>query len=148
MNKAKTIIVPILSALIFLLILIACEDNSPAKTEDDLGLVGSWEVTKMSSEYQGETVTYTESQLDSIGLIWTLDIEEPGTVVQTTNMSSPIVSMPGTWKTSGNKLTLNLTAPNGEVGEMVYQYAIDGNILKLNWKMPVGTELYAEFTKQ
>ncbi|MBL7095859.1 hypothetical protein ISS22_18075, partial [candidate division KSB1 bacterium] len=105
-------------------------------------------VSLMGYEHQAETITYTESQLDSMGIIWTLKFEEDGTAEQTTNMSAPLVTFPGTWSTSGNKLTLELTATTGEVGTMTYEYAIDGNILKLNWDMPTGAKLYAELTKQ
>ena len=56
--------------------------------------------------------------------------------------------MPGTWSTSANQLTMILTGPTGESATLVYEYAIDGNLLKLNWEIPAGTKFYAEFTKQ
>jgi hypothetical protein len=31
---------------------------------------------------------------------------------------------------------------------MVYEYVIDGNLLKLNWEIPAGTKFNAEFTRQ
>ncbi len=63
-------------------------------------------------------------------------------------MSGPLVTMPGTWSTSANQLTTILTGPTGGTGTVVYEYAIDGNILELNWQIPAGSEFYAEFTKQ
>jgi hypothetical protein len=54
----------------------------------------------------------------------------------------------GTWEASANQLTMNLTGPGGEDGTMVYDYAIDGNILKLIWSIPSGTKFYTEFTRQ
>lgn len=139
---------------IFLVVVISfligsCKNNpSEPKIQYDPDLVGSWKIATMSSQYEGETVTYTESQLDSIGLIWTLDIEKDGRVVQTTNMSSPVVEMPGTWKTSGAKLTLNLQAPNGEIGEMVYDYVVHEDVLEFRWSLSSGVDFYAEFTRQ
>ncbi len=122
--------------------------ESPTEPKSDMALVGNWKLTKMSSEYQGETETLTESQLDSMGMVWTFKIENDGTIDQTTNISGPIVTMPGTWSTSTNQLTMSLTGPSGEIGTLVYEYVIDGNILKLNWELPAGTKFYAEFTKQ
>ncbi len=113
-----------------------------------MALAGNWKLTKMSSEYQGETETFTESQLDSLGLVWTYKIEDDGTIEQTTNISGTLITMQGTWETSANKLTLILTGPTGGSGTLVYEYLIDGNILKLNWDIPAGTKFYAEFTKQ
>ena len=63
-------------------------------------------------------------------------------------MSGPLVTMPGTWSTSSNQLTMILIGPSGEPGTLVYEYEIDDNILKLDWELSGGTKLYAEFTKQ
>ncbi len=41
----------------------------------------------MSSEYQGVTDILTESQIDSMGLVWTLKMDDDGIIEQTTNMS-------------------------------------------------------------
>jgi hypothetical protein len=60
-----------------------------------MSLVGTWDVIKMSSEYQGKTTTFTKSQLDSIGLVYILKFEENGSVELTTNKSRPLVTFPG-----------------------------------------------------
>ncbi len=148
MNTQKTLFFALLCLLLLTLFFSGCDKDSPTKPKDDMDLVGIWDVSLMSSEYQGETTTFTESQLDSMGLIWTLKFEENGTMEQATTMSGPLATFPGTWNTSGNELTMVLTAPTGEAGTITYEYAIDENILKLNWEMPTGTKLYAEFTKQ
>ncbi len=141
----------VLGILVFIFALLSggcSKDENPTEAKNDLALVGYWELTKMSSEYQGVTDTLTESQIDSMGLVWTLKIEDDGTIEQTTNMSGPLVTMPGTWSTSANQLTTILTGPTGGTGTVVYEYAIDGNILKLNWEIPAGPKFYAEFIKQ
>ncbi|MBC8186025.1 lipocalin family protein [candidate division KSB1 bacterium] len=148
MNNQKIIFVACLCFLLFTLFFSACEKDSPTKPKDDMSLVGTWDVSLMGYEHQAETITYTESQLDSMGIIWTLKFEEDGTAEQTTNMSGPLVTFPGTWSTSGENLTMILTATSGETATLVYKYAIDGNILKINWSIPAGTEFEAEFTKQ
>jgi len=148
MNIQKTLFFALICLLLLNLFFSGCEKDNPIKPKDDMNLVGTWDLSKMSSEYQGETTAFTESQLDSMGLIWTLKFEEDGTMEQATTMSGPLATFPGTWSTSGNKLTMVLTATTGEAGTITYEYAIDGNILKLNWSMPTGAKLNAEFTKQ
>jgi hypothetical protein len=149
MNNLRSILVAILCMVLCSLISQGCnKDESSSEPAGDMKLAGTWKVTKTSSEYQGETETYTESQLDSIGLVWTFKIKDDGTVEQTTNLSGPLITLSGTWKTTATQLTMILTGPTGNPGTLIYEYAIDGNLLKLNWTMPNGTRFSAEFTKQ
>ena len=149
MSSFRVIKVAILFALFFALLSGGCNnDDNPTEANSDPPLAGVWEVTKMSSEYQGVIETLTESQLDSMGFVWTFNIKNDSTIEQTTNMSGPLLTMPGTWSTSANQLTMILTGPTGESATLVYEYAIDGNLLKLNWEIPAGPKFYAEFTKQ
>jgi hypothetical protein len=106
----------VLGILVFIFALLSggcSKDENPTEAKNDLALVGYWELTEMSSEDQGVIDTLTESQIDSMGLVWTLKIEDDGTIEQTTNMSGPLVTMPGTWSTSANQLTTILTGPTG-----------------------------------
>jgi hypothetical protein len=96
----------------------------------------------------GEVETLTESQLDSLGIVWTLVIQDDGTAEQITNLSGPMITMPGTWETSANHLTLELIGPSGDPTTMVYDYDIDGEILALEGTIGIDTENYAEFTRQ
>ena len=41
-----------------------------------------------------------------------------------------------------------LTHSSGGTGTLVYDYVIDGNILKLNWEIQSWAKYEAEFTKQ
>jgi hypothetical protein len=149
MNELLVIKVAILPVLFFSFLLEGChKDESSEGLENDMALVGNWKLTKMISEYQGETETFTESQLDSMDFIWNLKMKNDGTAEQTTNISGPTVTMPGTWSSSANQLTMVLSTPSGESGTMVYEYVIDGNLLKLNWEIPAGTKFNAEFTRQ
>ena len=149
MNNIQAIKTAILLICFISLFSGGCDkDKDSENIKSDMTLVGTWKLTKMVSEYQGETETFTESQLDSMGLIWNLKIENDGTAEQITNISGPTLTMPGTWSTTANQLTLVLMTPSGESGKMVYEYLIDGNILILNWEIPAGTKFNAEFTKQ
>jgi len=134
-----------------IILLLTCSKDSKTSTgpEHDMSLVGTWELTRTISEYQGESETLTESQLDSMGLIWAYKIEDDGTIELTTNLDGTLITLSGTWSTSANQLTMMLTGPSGESPTpIVYEYVIDGNILKLNWELPSGVKIYAEFTKQ
>jgi len=130
------------------IILSGCKDNkNPAGPDKENPLAGTWMISHMRTEYQGNIETFTKAQLDSMGLIWSLSFEDD-VVEQTTNISGPIVIIPGTWETSDEQLTLTLTGPTSGISTLIYEYSIDGNILKLNWQLPAGTKFYAEFSKQ
>ena len=149
MKNFRPVKVAVLLMALFYLFTSSCDkDESTAGPTSDATLVGIWKVTRTIWEYQGETGTYTENQLDSLGLVWTFNIKVDGTMEQTTNISGPLVTFQGTWVASANQLTMNLTGPGGEEGTMVYDYVIDGNILKLIWSIPSGTKFYTEFTRQ
>ena len=124
------------------------KSENPTEPQIDKALVGNWKLTEMSSEIEGVVETFTESLLDSMGLVWTLKMEDDGSIVQITNISGILETMPGTWKTSSNQLTLTLNSPGGGKSTIVYDYVIDGNILKLNWDLTAGTKFYSEFTRQ
>ena len=147
MDIIKTIIVVIV-CVAFSILFYACDDKNPTKPENPAPLAGTWDIIKMSSEYEGETVSYNASQLDSVGLIWTLKFEENGTMEQTTNMSGTVVTFPGIWAETGNELTMKLTGHTGEESTIIYEFVIEGYILKLNWAIPAGTKFYAEFERQ
>ena len=148
MNNLRLVNVVILCMVLFSFLSVGCDkDKSPTKPSNDMALVGTWKLTKLSWTNPGSSGTYTESQLDSMGIVWTFKIEDDGTVEWTSNISGTLVTMPGTWSTSANQLTMTLKGPNDEVGSITFKYAIEGNKLKLDWEMH-GTKNYAEFTKQ
>jgi hypothetical protein len=134
--------------MILLFFLLCCKKEESQADENDMRLVGQWEITRMTTIYLGETEITTESQLDSIGIVWRYEFDNDNTVKLTTNISGPIVTMPGTWSTSLDQLTLILTDPTGSPATLIYEYFIGGNILKLDWEIPSGTKYFGEFTKQ
>ena len=83
-----------------------------------------------------------------MGMVWTFRFEGDGSMEQVTNIGGPLITMPGTWNTSTDQLTMTLTGPTGGQGQMAYQYSIDENILELIWSLPAGPDFVAEFTKQ
>lgn len=134
--------------LLFLGLLILSCSKSSTKVEDSPVLTGTWDISKMTWSDGGTVGTYTQSQLESLGLIWTLKFEENGSALQTTNLSGDLINMPGSWETDSGTLKLILTAPTGETGIMEYEYVLLENLLKLNWQFPAGTTYGAEFSRQ
>jgi len=124
------------------------EDEGPAEPKKEPDVVGIWALSKMHSEYEGGAETLSQSQIDSMGVIWILKMNSNGTAEQTTNISGATMTMPGTWKTEGDKLTLVLIGPTGEPGTLEFDYVIEGNTLKLDWSIQAGTKYNAEFTRQ
>ena len=132
--------------LFFLVFLFSCSDNS-TEPEEISPLVGTWDLSKMTSILEGVAETYDATQLEEMNLIWTLKFQEDHTAEQITNISGPLLTVPGTWSTSENQLTLVYEGPTGSTGTMIYDYTLDENILELNWQLPAGAEFIAEFTK-
>jgi len=124
------------------------DDDNPTGSQHDMALVGEWDLTNMISYVEGDTVIYNEALIDSMNMIWTLIMEDDGSIEQITNISGPLLTMPGTWETSANQLSLALTGPTGGVSTLVYDYAVDENVMTLDWQLSAGTEFSAEFTKQ
>ena len=148
MNKLRTIILTGICMMLLSVFSESCKKEDDPQPTNDMALVGNWDISKMTSEFQGVTEVLTQHQLDSIGLIWTFKIKNDDTIEQITNMDGSLVTMPGTWSTSSNQLTMILTASSGGSGTLVYDYVINGNILKLNWELQSGTKFESEFTKQ
>ena len=145
LNKIKLVLLCLSSFLVFF---ISCEKDNPTEPNENANIIGIWEISKVTTVYQGETVIYSKEEIEVMGLIWTLTFKADNTMEQTTNISGPLVTFPGTWSTSEGNLTMILTPTSGETASIVYEYGINDNILQLNWCMPNGTELEAEFTKQ
>ena len=138
---------PIFYLLFSSSLLLFCNKN-PAETGESSTLPGTWSLSKITSIYEGITDTITQSQLDSIGLIWTLIFKKNGSAEQLTNISRDLINMQGTWETKNSKLILIFIAHSGETGTMEYEYVLSDDFLNLNWQLQAGVEFDAVFTKQ
>jgi hypothetical protein len=123
-----------------------CKETDEPENET---LTGKWKLSKMSWENQSESGLYSQKQLDSIGVIWEFEFFSDGKITQTTNLSGPLVTFPGTWSVAGNQLTLTLTNPydNNSTGILNYDFSVSETTLKLNWTISGGTKYVAEFNK-
>ena len=149
MNNYKLAVTVLTFIILSSLFTVSCsKDDSPTEPQNDMALVGDWELSLMRSIEAADTTILDQSELDSMGLIWNLEFKDDLTMEQVTNMSGPIVTMPGTWETSGNQLSITLTGPSDETSTLTYAYAVDGNLMSLDWQLPSGTEFYSEFTRQ
>ncbi len=149
MSNWRVIIIVALCVLLSCLLLGACKDGDLLEPERDTALAGTWDITKMSYVSADETVTYTESDLNEMGSVWTLQMEDDGTLEQTSNMSGSdsLETQTGTWcSTSADQFSITFTALSITI---LYEYTIDGIILELTRENPAGNmRIDAEFTKQ
>jgi len=120
-------------------------DKNPVNSDEDLTLLGIWEVNLMSSEFEDVTDVISRSQLDSIGIIWTLEFEDDHSAIQITNMSGPLISMAGTWENKDTELLITLTGPSGSQSTLTYEYFCDDSMLSLEWQMNNDRNFHAEF---
>jgi hypothetical protein len=111
-------------------------------------LIGKWDISKMTTIYQGKTEITDNEAMDQMGIIWIYVFKENNTMELTTNLCGSLVKLSGKWSTSGDKLTMIQIGPSGKSATLGYIYSIQDDVLKLNWQIPAGTEYFAEFTKQ
>jgi|GEM_PF-2296908 len=126
--------------------LISCSENS-TETEGLHPLIGIWDISNVTTEYQGISDTYDENQIKEMGVIWTYIFKDDNTMELITNLSGTLITIQGTWATSGNKLNTVQTGPTGETANLIYDFTVNGDVLKLNWQIPNGTEFFTEFHK-
>lgn len=99
-------------AVILLFVSNACnsEDENPTEPNNNSELVGQWKISKMISIISSDSVSYSQTELDSQGLIWQLNFNSDNTAEQITNLSGPTTTQTGTWSTNGDILSLSLKA--------------------------------------
>lgn len=146
MKKIRQLLYFVLVLTFLSLILMCSDDNNPTEPINDAELVGKWKISKMSWSSSSESGTYSQTQLDSLGLIWQLTFYSDKTAEQMTNIDGPTITQECTWSTKDNVLTLTLKAPYS--GSIDFKFTIAKNILTLDWGIPSGTEYIAEFMKQ
>jgi hypothetical protein len=128
-------------ALFFSLISICCKDDNSTEPQPNNTLIGIWKVSSMSWDGSSESGSYNQDELNNLGIIWNLEFKSDKSAVQITNLSGPVTTQNGTWSIENGKLTLKLKAPNSEeMGTMVYDYQVEGNMLELKWSMPYNNQ--------
>jgi len=111
-------------------------------------LIGKWDISKMTTVYQGKTEISDNEAINQMGIVWIYVFNEDNSMEMTTNLSGSLVKISGKWSASGDNLTMIQFSPSGDSATLGYIYSIQDNVLNLNWKIPAGTEYFAEFTKQ
>jgi len=138
MKKSRIIIRLIVSLIITVIFFAGCGDdngNGPAGNE----LIGTWEMTKITAEVSGVSMTFTPEEAD---LYMTLIINSDNTIEMTKIQGGITENGSGTWDTSEKKLILQ-----GDEGATITDYTITGNILIISY-WEEGTFYTIEFTKQ
>ena len=138
MYRSRSIIVLILGISLSTLLFTNCGDdnsNNPAQHE----LVGTWELTKITSTVLDATITATPEQADQY---MTLIIRSDFTFTITQTQGEINEIQTGTWDPSENKAIFTF---GGET--IIADYTVSGNILTFSfWDEDQYLEL--EFTKQ
>ncbi|MBN2413271.1 hypothetical protein JXQ31_16450 [candidate division KSB1 bacterium] len=125
---------PALSGVIIVLLLLsACSKDNPVEPKKEPDFIGNWDIYSVSWTTPAETGTYNKSQLDSLGLVWKLKLKTDGAAEQITNIDGPLLTLPGTWTSSGNKLYIAWTGPTGGKATINYDFSVVNNILSLSW---------------
>ena len=119
-------------ALVALFTVGCSEDSSPTEPTNDMALVGKWKMVTLSSD----TEIITESQLDSMGVVYFLKFEANNTFENITNFSQPLDTVYGTWETTDSKLILT----KGEQS-FTWSYSVNDTILNLALSDEVDMEL-------
>jgi len=138
MKKSRIIIRLIVSLIITVIFFAGCgDDNGNGPTQNEL--IGTWEMTKITAEISGVSMTGTPEEAD---LHITLIINSDNTVESTKIQGGVTETGTGTWDTSEKKLILQ-----GDDGATITDYTITGNILIISY-WDEGTFYTLEFTKQ
>ena len=135
----------LMTFLISLYSMSCSSDENPAKSGNDMGLVGSWTIIELSWSAPLDTGAYSKTQLESVGFVWQLTFNSDNTGVQMTNIDGPTISQELNWTTTADNLTLKLKEPYS--GSIDFNYKITSNILTLIWTRATETEYNADFTK-
>ena len=144
-KSLRMVVVILLLAIVF----ICCKDDNPTEPNYNTALVGSWKISAMNWCNQGKEGSYSQAQLDSVGIVWNLTLRSDKTVEQTSNYCCALSTHTGTWSATEYKFSLMLKDLNSdEVVTTVYWFVIEGNKLVLDWRSATCTIYYFEFTKQ
>jgi len=145
LNVIKTIFPGV---IIVILLFGACSKDNPAEPKKDPSFIGNWDIYSSSWTTPTETGTYNKTQLDSLGLVWRVKLKTDGAAQQITNISGELLTMPGTWTSSGKKLYITWTAPNGVKATLNYDFAVANDILSLSWTYAGGeNRMTAEYVR-
>ena len=127
--------------------IISCKkNNGTPQNTDGNSFVGYWIVSKIISEYNGETEVMMQMELIDKGIIWTWQLSVDSTMEMTTNFNGPLKTWEGRWYYEDQQIGF-ITVENGVAREFIYKGSIQSGKLVLNWKKTNGTKYSADFVK-
>ena len=141
MTKFKTFFMSLFICLSVSFFLTHCSEDSTSSNSS--GLVGNWELTKMTIEVNGIKMEYTPAQLN---YFITLTISDDGTYSITTIDEEGTTNTSGTWTAQGNKLII---VEDGVTQEA--DYSLSGNKLIISFEEENEGEIITitqEFTRK
>ena len=115
--------------LFTLVLVIGCnKDDNPA-APSQTGLVGTWQINKMTFTPKDTTIApavLTSDWLTRAGYFWTIKLKSDSTYECSLNLGDEPHTEQGTWSTSGNKLKASFGTEHSS-----FEYSLDNNTLIL-----------------
>lgn len=127
MTHKKSLLLLVSSLIIALFISVGCDSNDPAS--DEATIVGTWDLTSMTSTQEGQTITIQANQIDTyillipeLGMLPETIIFNDNGTYQVTYVDGEVET--GTYVATDNTLTIT---PAGETVPMILNYTLTGN---------------------
>lgn len=128
------------------LFFIDCKKDESTEPEDS-GLVGTWNLTKLTVVSEGEPMVLTGDILSQMGAYWILKFKSDNTFESNYKLEAGPEYETGTWSASGNELSITFDSGGSET----FDYTLSGNVLTVSWSDSEGgveESLTGEFTRQ
>jgi len=118
-------------------------------TAQNTELIGAWDICQFTRIVNDEVYITSEVELLQNDSVWTLDLWEDLTVIQSSNMRTGIMeAQNGIWETEGEDLRLHLEFEGQEIS-LTYNYLLEDDVLLLKRQNPTGTlKLEISFMKR
>ena len=137
----------LVSIIYCLFLIISCtKNNGILQNPDGNSFVGYWIVSKITTEYNGETEVMMESELFEKGIVWTWQLSIDSIMEMTTNFNCPLTTWEGRWYYEDQQIGF-ITVENGIAREFIYKGSIQSDKLVLNWEKTNGYKYSADFVK-
>ncbi len=108
-------------------------------TAQDEELFGTWDICQFTRIMNEDVYITSDVELMQNDSVWSLDLMEDLTVIQTSNMrTGEMEAQDGTWETVGQDLKLHLEFDGQEIS-LTYNYSFEDDVLLLKRQNPTGT---------
>lgn len=129
MTQKKSFLFLVSSLIIALFISVGCDSSDSNPTSGEASIVGTWDLTSMTSTMEGQDITIQANQIDTYILLIPELGMLPETIIFNDNGTYQVTYVDGeletgTYVATDNTLTIT---PDGETVPMILNYTLDGN---------------------